>query len=300
MPAPLKKETVKRMILDFIDRKDRNPVARDFTLKGVGCGVKPIYRIWGNINSMFEDIGLLPNQVFWNKEKCIKQIKILIKELGHFPSIKEINKASNTNVYFPSEGPIYKYFNNLEELAKECGEIPNEIIWNKERIIHYIKIFIEELGYFPSSKELKEEAKKNAYIPSNRPIYKNFKSMEELAKACGEKYLPRNGFSTPVEDPIYGYFISTIEHRIFHRLLKYIDVNDIERQKKYSELFEGINSQHTADFYIEKYNIIIEATSKNNNIPKYSETKNWKESLSDNVIFVYCIEDVDNLMEKIK
>lgn len=292
------REKVIELVLAFIEREGRNPTGKDFNIDGVGCGDKPLYRIWGSIDKMFADIDIMPNRIHWDRKSIIRQIKMLIKKLGYFPTLAEINEEAKNNKYFPNYVPIYKYIGNMDSLALACEELPNKIFWDKEKAVKQVKILTKKLGYFPLSEEIREESENNIYSPSAWTLYKYVGNMEELAKACGEKYLPRSGYSIPVDDSIHGYFISTIEHRIFHSLLKYVEPECIERQKKYDDLFQT-ETNHTADFYIKKYDIIIEATTTDTTkyIPGYSKTKEWKESLSDNVIFVYSTQDVDDLME---
>lgn len=93
-----------------------------------------------------------------------------------------------------------------------------------------------------------------------------------------------------------GYFDSKIEYEAYKILLNYFDRNLIVRQKKYDELF-NTGSKHTADFYIPHIDLVLEVTSKYNNIgEKYKETAKWKKSLSTNVMFAYSLAEVEDIV----
>ena len=97
----------------------------------------------------------------------------------------------------------------------------------------------------------------------------------------------------------YGSFDSYIEYTSFKILLQYFSIEDIQRQKKYSDLF-GVNTKHTADFYIPSLDIVLEITTKSNNLrTKYYKTAEWKKSLSDKVIFAYSVKEVEDIVRSL-
>lgn len=93
-----------------------------------------------------------------------------------------------------------------------------------------------------------------------------------------------------------GYFDSKVEYEAYKILLKYLDSSLIVRQKKYDELFHT-NSKHTADFYIPTLGLVLEVTTKSNNLgTKYMETAAWKLSLSSMVKFAYSLSEVEDIV----
>lgn len=110
-----------------------------------------------------------------------------------------------------------------------------------------------------------------------------------------EKCNPRENFGARLHTE-YGYFDSKVEYEAYTVLLKYFSSNDIVRQKKYDELFHT-GTNHTADFYILPIDLVLEVTTKSNNIGiKYKETATWKMSLSSNVIFAYSLQEVEDIV----
>ena len=93
-----------------------------------------------------------------------------------------------------------------------------------------------------------------------------------------------------------GYFDSKFEYEAYKTLLKYLDSSLIVRQKKYHDLF-NTNSKHTADFYIPTLDLVLEVTTKSNNIgTKYTDTAAWKLSLSSMVRFAYSLSEVEDIV----
>lgn len=96
-----------------------------------------------------------------------------------------------------------------------------------------------------------------------------------------------------------GYFDSKLEYEAYKIILKFISPDRVDRQKKYDTLF-NTGTNHKADFYLVDYNIILEVTSKYNKIgAKYKETAEWKKSLSDNVIFAYSLQEVEDIVRSL-
>lgn len=103
------------------------------------------------------------------------------------------------------------------------------------------------------------------------------------------------GSKTNIVDPVYGSFDSKMELESYKILLKYLDLNDVQRQVSYNTLFKT-NTKHTADFYIPKLNLCLEVTTKNNNLArdKYTKTMDWKKSFG--VIFAFTLKEVDDIV----
>lgn len=109
---------------------------------------------------------------------------------------------------------------------------------------------------------------------------------------------PRENFGARLYTDL-GYFDSKIEYEAYKILLKFIDPSKIERQKKYDVLF-NTGTNHTADFYLVDYNVVLEVTSRYNKIGiKYKETAEWKMSLSKNVLFAYSLQEVEDIVRSL-
>jgi len=94
----------------------------------------------------------------------------------------------------------------------------------------------------------------------------------------------------------YGKFDSMIEFIIYKKLLSYFSASDITRQVSYDTLFQT-GTKHTADFYIPKHNLVLEATTISNGIgDRYTKTKEWKLSVSKNIHFVHSGAEVDDIV----
>lgn len=107
---------------------------------------------------------------------------------------------------------------------------------------------------------------------------------------------PSRIIGTRVDDPIYGKFNSLIELKVYMRLLEILPASDIVKQAKYTDIL-NTGTQHTADFYIPKLNLILEVTTKSNGLGiKYENTKEWKLSLSPMVKFIYSDTEVDDIV----
>lgn len=93
-----------------------------------------------------------------------------------------------------------------------------------------------------------------------------------------------------------GYFDSKIEYEAYKIILNYLPAAEIIRQKKYDELF-STGTKHTADFYLPKYNLVLEVTNRYNKLgTKYKETAEWKKSLSNTVHFAYSLKEVEDIV----
>ena len=91
-------------------------------------------------------------------------------------------------------------------------------------------------------------------------------------------------------------FPSRVEAEVFAQLsLLAKEFNfSIRRQVPYKEIFSYIDTKHTANFYIPEYDIVVEAGGINTK--RYSETKEWKLSLSNRVCFISKSYQVDDIV----
>ena len=102
----------------------------------------------------------------WTEENIISELKPIIKELGHFPTQKELNKLGETDLQgiIPRKGG-YNYFRekmNYDLLKKPSGH------WTEETIIKELEQIIDELGHFPTNKELNENGRGDISVAISR------------------------------------------------------------------------------------------------------------------------------------
>lgn len=95
----------------------------------------------------------------------------------------------------------------------------------------------------------------------------------------------------------FGLFDSKIEYLAFQKLLQILPENTIiERQKSYNVLF-NTNTKHTADFYIPALDLVLEVTTSSNNLgKKYSDTMQWKLSISPKVKLALSVKEVEDIV----
>ena len=94
-----------------------------------------------------------------------------------------------------------------------------------------------------------------------------------------------------------GTFHSKIEYLAYLKLLDILPVGmKIHRQVSYDVLF-NTNTKHTADFYIPDLELVLEVTTKSNNLSnKYHETAQWKCDVSSKVVFAYSVKEVEDIV----
>jgi hypothetical protein len=94
-----------------------------------------------------------------------------------------------------------------------------------------------------------------------------------------------------------GDFDSKIEYMVYKYLLTIFAESDILRQPKYSDLFLEVTSKHRADFYILPLDVILEITTKVNNIKdSYYDTLKIKQNISDRVFTATSIQEVKDIV----
>ena len=89
---------------------------------------------------------------YWTEDNTTSELKIIIDELGDFPTQKELKKMGESGlVNAISINGGFNYFRDkmgCERLRKSPG------YWTGENIMSELKLVIEELGHFPSQKKL--------------------------------------------------------------------------------------------------------------------------------------------------
>ena len=89
---------------------------------------------------------------FWTDETIISELKVIISELKHFPSHKELNVMNRSDLSnaISNHGGINYYREELdfEPTQKSKG------YWNESSIKIELKTISSEIGHFPTRKEL--------------------------------------------------------------------------------------------------------------------------------------------------
>ncbi|MCK5012564.1 MAG: hypothetical protein KAS66_01990 [Candidatus Omnitrophica bacterium] len=100
-----------------------------------------------------------PNGYWKVEENVIKELKIIIKEIGHFPTNKELASIGRTDL----SGGINKSggVNHFREiLGYEFKKMKPNGYWKvEENVIKELKIIIKEIGHFPTISELHDMKK---------------------------------------------------------------------------------------------------------------------------------------------
>ena len=112
-----------------------------------------------------------------------------------------------------------------------------------------------------------------------------------VCEVCNPRVISGAKISTDL-----GTFDSKIEYLAYKKLLELIPKDWIRRQVKYDELF-STGTKHTADFYIEKLDLVLEVTTSTNKLAQsYHDTLEWKLALSNKVEFAYSIKEVEDIV----
>ena len=94
---------------------------------------------------------------YWTEENTISELKTVIDELGHFPSIDDLNKMGKNSLGAAiSINGGYNYFRDKmghDIIKKSKG------YWTEENTVSELKLVIDDLGHFPGQNELKEMGK---------------------------------------------------------------------------------------------------------------------------------------------
>ena len=104
------------------------------------------YRSIFNIPFILSPVG------YWTEGKCILELNIVIENIGHFPSQKELIKLNRQDLV----GGINKNGGLItikELMGYKLDKLPNGY-WTEERCIDELKKVIDNIKHFPSQKEL--------------------------------------------------------------------------------------------------------------------------------------------------
>lgn len=130
------------------------------------------------------------------------------------------------------------------------------------------------------------------------------KSITRTATALANNTVPVCEHCYPEQNSVFGTkvtvdgitFPSMVEAEVYSGLKALATEFNftIIRQIPYATLFSEVSSNHTADFFIPEYSIVVEAGGLNT--ARYKETMAWKLSLSDRVCHVPMANQVDDIV----
>lgn len=284
------KKQVLESFLIFYKKNKRPPKANECCKANNLPSYRTILK-FGGIIKLCNNINVEPNRKYLTIDEIQDSFIFFYKKYNRLPRSKELGTKR-----LPSSNTVGRY-GGLLKICEELGIKVKEKKHTKDSLIKDMIKYCKKynLEYLPTARTMNNSDELASYS-----IYVNrIGKISVIAKECNLKYKKRTtNFSIPINSKKYGIFDSTIEYTIFCVLLNYFKEKEIIRQATYNELF-NTKTKHTCDFYIPKLDIIIEVTSEDNNIPKYIITKQWKLSISDNIHFIYSVEDIINLMNKL-
>jgi hypothetical protein len=239
-------ENVKRELKPLIDKLGRFPSNNEMIIEIGNSLPKYIMKYHGGILHLSQEMGLKNydesigrrTQGTWKKEDVVDTfLKILKKhKLNHFPSRYDL-KDMGEDVYVGIT-QIFKTYKNfkthIRDLGYEFSNKPkNEVYWNSNRINQELTKIINELGYFPSPKELDERGLSTI----RRLLSENPSLKEPFLKKYSKK--PRK-YTTPKES---GYWLNK-ENIKKETLEVYSRFGRIPPSKELIELGYGSLHQH--------------------------------------------------------
>lgn len=109
----------------------------------------------GGINKFRKLMGydlLQKSKHYWSDETIIKELKIVIDKIGHFPYYDELVAIDRQDIY----GAIAKNggINKFRELLGYKPSVRPDGYWNDETIVQHLKPIEKEIGHFPTRYEL--------------------------------------------------------------------------------------------------------------------------------------------------
>lgn len=106
-----------------------------------------------NVKS-FDIQNFVNNKGYWNFNNTLAELKLAIKQLGKFPTIKDLKTIKKSKLI----KPIYKH-GGLSFFKKELGYSVDSHprgYWSQKKIIEEIKELKNKLNYFPSTLEVRK------------------------------------------------------------------------------------------------------------------------------------------------
>lgn len=259
-----------------------------------GCGVSSLRRYKFNVTTLIAEITNNPNLKASNYSPITESNIVNLLGLNWISSSVEnehkkvLTKCCNCN---NEEVLDYGTLQRMKAAtSKYCRYCRN--VGGKSKDIEIYNIF---KGFTVQSTKVSDSRIKYSCNTCNKIIERTLAHISSSEYLVCEYCFPTRNFGTRMYTEL-GYFDSKIEYEAYLILLKYFDSSQIERQKKYDELFKT-GTKHTADFYIKPINLVLEVTSSYNNLgTKYKETAAWKLSLSKTVKFAYSLQEVEDIV----
>ena len=153
-------ENVIKELEEVIDELGHFPLQLELTKIGnssLACAISK----HGTINYFREKMGYeikIAQKGHWKQEKnVIKTLEKMIDELGHFPTqseLSEIEKGGMLSAISKNGG--FSYFR--EKMGYDAISKPNGY-WTEENVIKELEEVIDELGHFPTNREMNEIGK---------------------------------------------------------------------------------------------------------------------------------------------
>lgn len=149
---------IKKEVSNLIRKIGHFPTARELERLERNDLCVAIKRKAGGFVSLRNEMGfklIKKPHNFWKDVNIIKkEMEKVIDQLGHFPEQKELQQIGREDLH----GAISQYTKGLLWLRTEMGYERNKMpigYWNIETIKEDLSLIIEEIGHFPSSKELR-------------------------------------------------------------------------------------------------------------------------------------------------
>jgi hypothetical protein len=88
----------------------------------------------------------------WTEEKTLEELKKVTTEIGHFPTLRELSAMERSDLWaaIQKHGGSNRF---RERLGAEIIQAPAGF-WTDEKILEKLKKIKDEIGHFPSQKEL--------------------------------------------------------------------------------------------------------------------------------------------------
>jgi len=153
-------ENVEKELTPIIQELGHFPTQNELNERGLSGLVMGILRCHKGLNAVRVKMGYeplqKPNGYYESFENIEKELNPVIKELGHFPTAKELEEKRLSGLKFA----IIKHHKGLNAARKRMGyeplQKPNGYYESFENIEKELNPVIKELGHFPTHQELGE------------------------------------------------------------------------------------------------------------------------------------------------
>lgn len=104
------------------------------------------------------------------KSLLINELKFIINEIGHFPTLRELSKIDKNRIGEPKLVGKINSNGGINHFRKIMGYPMIREVWNEERAIKELNIIIDKLGHFPLTNELLINTSLRHYIANHNGI----------------------------------------------------------------------------------------------------------------------------------